>query len=202
MKTKVILLSFLICLGIALPAQAQLQWGVKGGVNLTSTSFNKNDFKSDNRAGFFIGPMIDFKVPIIGIGFDAALMFAQRKLNYEYRDLNEHGTIKQNGIDIPINLKYSLGLGNMLAVFLTAGPDFFFDLDSSDRIFEKKTANVGINVGAGVKLLNHLQVACNYNIPLGRSGDITYSDIGNAVTGKNQTGIKAKTWQISAAYLF
>ncbi len=202
MKTKVILLSLLICLGIALPAQAQLQWGIKGGVNLTSASFSKNDFKSDNRAGFFIGPMLDFKIPIIGIGADAALMFAQRKLSYDSRDGRDHGTIKQNGIDIPINLKYSLGLGNMLAVFITAGPNFFFDLDSNDRIFEKKTANIGINVGAGVKLLNHLQVACNYNIPLGRSGDIRYSDVGDALVGKNQTGIKAKTWQVSAAYLF
>ena len=201
MKRKALLLSILLCLGMMLPVQAQLQWGVKGGVNLSTASFNKDVFKSDNRAGFFIGPMIDFKLPILGLGFDGAFMFSQRKFAYDERNNGASGTIKQNGFDIPINLKWSIGLGNMLAVYLAAGPNFFFDIKASDRIFSKKAANVGINLGGGLKLLNHLQLGFCYNIPLGRSGDIRYRDLGD-MFDKDTTGVKTKTWQISAAYLF
>ena len=48
------------------------------------------------------------------------------------------------------------------------------------------------NVGAGLKLLNHLQVGANYNIPLGNTADIE---------GTNAS-YKTKTWQVSVAYIF
>ena len=46
-------------------------------------------------------------------------------------------------------------------------------------------------MGAGLKLLNHLQVGANYNIPLGDTADI---DTGGSY--------KTKTWQVSVAYIF
>ena len=63
---------------------------------------------------------------------------------------------------------------------------------------DKSKALVGVNVGAGVKLLGHLQVGVNYNIPWGKSGEVTVKEGINAVFDKYKT----KTWQISAAYLF
>lgn len=196
MKRSAVLLSLLLCLGFALPASAQFQWGFKGGVNVTHASFSKDIFKSDNRAGFFIGPMAEFTLPVIGLGIDGAFLFSQKKFAYEtgsgYED--RHGSITQNGFDIPVNLKYTLGLGSLLGIYVAAGPNFYFDVKGSDRIFEKKTAYVGFNLGAGLKLLRHLQLGFNYNIPLGESGDIRYDDI--------FSNCKTKTWQISAAYLF
>lgn len=53
---------------------------------------------------------------------------------------------------------------------------------------------MGINVGAGVKLIQHLQIGFNYTIPCGDS--FTWKNAGKAIGAKN------KTWQISAAYLF
>ena len=41
---------------VAVPSQAQFQWGVRGGVNLAKASFSGADLKSDNFTGFFIGP--------------------------------------------------------------------------------------------------------------------------------------------------
>ena len=54
---------------------------------------------------------------------------------------------------------------------------------------------VGIYIGAGVKLIKHLQIGVNYNIPLGDSYKL--KEVGEAVIGA-----KNKTWQISAAYIF
>ena len=61
-----------VCIGMAMPAQAQLHFGVKGGLNLSKASFSdvKENFKKDNFTGFFIGPMAEFNIPVVGLGVD------------------------------------------------------------------------------------------------------------------------------------
>jgi len=133
------------------------------------------------------------------LGVDGALLFSQRgvKVNDE--------SIRQNGLDIPINLKYTIGLGSALGIYVAAGPDFYFNF-SGDKINEevgrlnKKNAQVGINVGAGLKLLRHLQVGFNYNIPLNKSAEI--SDLKLTQDIRPTYSYKTKMWQISAAYIF
>lgn len=185
-----VLMIAVCCLVMAMPVQAQLlKFGVKGGVNLSKL---KVEGMKDNSTGFFFGPMAEVTIPIIGLGVDGALLYSQK---------GEHD-FKQSGLDIPINLKYSIGLGSMLGIYIAAGPDFFFNfskdknyIDGSDTYkLENKKAQVGINIGAGVKLIQHLQLGVNYNIPFGDS--FTWKNAGNAIGAKN------KTWQISAAYLF
>ena len=185
-----------VCIGMAMPAQAQIHFGVKGGLNLSKASFSNvsENFKKDNFTGFFIGPMAEFNIPIVGLGVDAALLFAQRGIKVS--EGNEDYTVKQNGIDIPVNLKYTIGLGSLAGIYFAAGPDFYFDFAGNKTIegvkTDKKKAEVGINVGAGVKLLNHLQVGANYNIPLGDTAKLEGID----------GSYKTKTWQVSVAYIF
>ena len=185
-----------VCIGMAMPAQAQIHFGVKGGLNLSKASFSnvKENFKKDNFTGFFIGPMAEFNIPIVGLGVDASLLFAQRGIKVS--EGNEDYTVKQNGIDIPVNLKYTIGLGSLAGIYFAAGPDFYFDFAGNKTIegvkTDKKKAEVGINVGAGVKLLNHLQVGANYNIPLGDTAKLEGID----------GSYKTKTWQVSVAYIF
>ncbi|CDA84174.1 porin family protein [uncultured Bacteroides sp.] len=181
-----------VCIGMAMPAQAQIHFGVKGGLNLSKASFSNvsENFKKDNFTGFFIGPMAEFNIPIVGLGVDASLLFAQRGVKVTPEGADEY-TVKQNGLDIPVNLKYNIGLGSLLGLYIAAGPDFYFDFEKKSGI-DKKKAEVGINVGAGVKLLNHLQVGANYNIPLGDTAKIEGTD----------GSYKTKTWQVSVAYIF
>ncbi|WP_455593467.1 porin family protein [Bacteroides sp.] len=194
-----------VCLGMAMPAQAQLiKFGVKGGLNLAKADFNKSDLKTDNFTGFFIGPMAEVTIPVVGLGVDGSLLFSQRGIKVGDE------SIKENGLDIPINLKYTIGLGSMLGVYVAAGPDFYFNFSGDKKYdnlgdFNRKNAQIGINVGAGVKLLKHLQVGFNYNIPLNNSGDysishMTLTEPSSTSTIKNS--YKMKMWQISAAYIF
>ena len=44
---------------MALPANAQLKFGIKGGVNISSVHFNSDVLKADNVTGFQVGPMIE-----------------------------------------------------------------------------------------------------------------------------------------------
>lgn len=167
-------------------AQAQfLKWGIKGGVNMTRIDFEdyKEDYK-DKMAGFFVGPMAEMTIPIIGLGVDAALLFSQKGIKADA------DAVKQVGLDIPVNLKYTIGLGSTLGIFIAAGPDFYFDFKGEKDGMDKKKAQVGINVGAGLKLFKHLQLGVNYNIP-----------IGDHFEAEDLKG-KDKTWQLSLAYIF
>lgn len=180
------------CLAVAMSAQAQLiKFGVKGGVNLSKIDWD-GGYKGnkDNATGFFIGPMAEVTIPIVGLGVDGALLFSQKG--------KDDG--KQTGLDIPINLKYTIGLGSLFGVYVAAGPDFYFNFKGDKKYIDEavelknKKAQVGINLGAGVKLIKHLQIGFNYNIPFGDS--YTLKAAGEALGAKN------KTWQISAAYIF
>lgn len=183
-----ILLVTMFGLFMSMPAQAQLNFGVKGGLNMSKLDFDYAGSRS-NTTGFFIGPMAEFTIPVIGLGLDAAVMYSQR---------GKHAW-KQQGLELPVNLKYTLGLGSMLGVYLAAGPDFFFNFkDLKVDGFKKKNAQVGLNLGAGVKLLQHLQLGFNYQIPLGNSFTLE-----KAIDGAKDLGdSKYKTWQVSLAYLF
>ena len=201
MKKIINVLLVAVCIAMAMPAQAQFNWGLKGGLNLSKASFSGSDFKSDNYTGFFIGPMAEFTLPVAGLGIDGALVYSQKGIKMGDDDVNE--SLKQKTLEIPINLKYTVGLGRLLGVFIAAGPQFGFDLNSDEwkfytEEFSFKKSNFSINVGVGAKLINHLQIGVNYNIPLGKTAE--YDGVIDAIGGAFSA--KTKTWQVSAAYLF
>ena len=191
----------------AVPANAQLKFGIKGGLNITDMSLSNDVFETSNRTGFFIGPAIKFTLPIVGLGIDASALYDQREgeVNVEADDNTLVSTrLKQKSINIPINLRYDIGLGSLAAVYLAAGPQFGFNVGDKNQSLYKdvaewrlNTSNFSVNVGAGVMLLGHLQVGANYNIVCGKTGEITVLDGAESVLRG-----RSNTWQISAAYYF
>lgn len=185
---------------VTIPAQAQFKFGLKGGLNLTDMSFSVDDVDVSNRAGFFIGPTAKFTLPIVGLGLDASVLYDQREAKLKGTD----DKIKQQAINIPINLRYDIGLGSLAAVYLAAGPQFGFNIgDKHQTLVEDVSewklndSNFSVNVGLGVMLLGHLQVGANYNIVCGKTGEVTVIDgVEEAFRGRSNT------WQISAAYYF
>ena len=185
---------------VTIPAQAQFKLGLKGGLNLTDMSFSVDDVDVSNRAGFFIGPTAKFTLPIVGLGLDASVLYDQREAKLKGTD----DKIKQQAINIPINLRYDIGLGSLAAVYLAAGPQFGFNIgDKHQTLVEDVSewklndSNFSVNVGLGVMLLGHLQVGANYNIVCGKTGEVTVIDgVEEAFRGRSNT------WQISAAYYF
>lgn len=197
MKKVLNVILLLIVLGVAIPVQAQLQWGIRGGVNLAKASFSGSDLKSDNFTGFFIGPTAEFTIPIIGLGIDGAILFSQTGIKAEGE------TLKRQSFEIPVNLKYNIGLGRILGVYVAAGPQFGIGLNDDelklgDSSFSFKKSNLSLNLGAGVKLIKHLQAGFTYNIPLGKTAE--YDGVVDAV--EDAFSAKLKTWQIHIAYMF
>ena len=79
MKKILTLLAVAVALLTTVPAQAQVKFGLKGGVNVTNMSFSSDVLDATNRAGFFIGPTVKFTLPIVGLGVDASALYDQRE---------------------------------------------------------------------------------------------------------------------------
>ncbi|HPX98888.1 MAG TPA: porin family protein [Bacteroidaceae bacterium] len=164
---------------ICMPASAQLTWGIRGGLNLVNNKITdvtqESLLKKDSYTGFFFGPMTEFQIPIIGIGVDASLLYSQKGL-----ELAKGEEIKNQALSVPVSLKYTFGLGNFLGIFAHAGPQFDYKLGNLESSFddiesvkyELKQSTWSFNLGAGVKLIKHIQAAVNYNIPLTKEGNI------------------------------
>lgn len=183
----------------AVPAKAEVKFGLKGGLNLTNLSINAHGWDKSNQAGFFIGPTVKFTLPIVGLGFDASALYDQRKGKIE--DLE----IKQQSIQIPINVRYGFGLGSTASIYLFAGPQFGFNVGSKtvenilDGTWTFKGSNVSANVGLGVMLLSHLQISANYNFALSKSGELESAGL---LSQSFKENAKMNAWQIAVAYYF
>ena len=213
MKKWITLFTVTVCLAMAMPAKAQIKFGVKGGLNLASASLSDAwDAKgnADNYTGFFIGPMVDITIPIIGLGVDGALMYSQKGTKISFDDDLGSTTFKQQGIEIPVNLKYSIGLGSSASIYFAAGPSFYFNMKSDDDLtfdtmkgsLDYDKSEVSLNLGAGVKLLRHLQLGVNYNMGLTDSAKAKIDSPSSAWDAINGESYKSKMWQVSVAYLF
>jgi len=200
---------------ISMTAQAQINFGVKGGLNLAKLSLNESAIGADNQVGFHIGPTVKFTIPVIGLGFDAAALFDQRSSNVEARNA-ETGVItstkvKQQSLQIPINVRYGFGIGDVANIFVFAGPQFGFNLgDKETSIWDGaaswtfRSSFLTANAGLGAMFLNHLQVSVNYNFALGKTGDVQVQNWKAESVGKNGEKFDGKMncWQLSVAYYF
>mgnify|MGYP002521587357 CR=1 FL=1 len=203
---KKVIALVVLAAAMTLTAQAQgIKFGVKGGLNITKMTFSKDIVSSDNKTGFFVGPSLKLSLPL-GFGADIAALYDERSADVTGVSSSTSyivsaastETIKQKSIQIPLNLRYNIGLGSMAAVYLAAGPQFGFPV--SDKVYDTKfgeyrlkDANLSINFGAGLTLMGHLELGVTYNLAAGKSGE--FKDWNDVDTHNN-------AWQISAAYYF
>ena len=198
MKKIFTLVTLVVALFAANTANAQLKFGLKGGLNITNMSFDSDVVDPSNQEGFFVGPTVKFSIPVVGLGFDLAALYDQRDAKID------DTTVSQRSINIPLNLRYNIGLGDLASVYLAAGPQFGFNVGSKnigivDEVsnFKFKDSNLSVNLGAGVNLISHLEIGFCYNIACGKTGEFQVLEgVTNAVKAKNNS------WQISAAYYF
>ena len=190
-------------------ATAQVKFGLKGGLNVTSMSFNSDVFDASNRTGFFIGPTVKVQLPLVGLGIDASALYDQREAKVKVGGVTTDETLRCKAINIPVNLRYTFGLGDIAGVYLAAGPQFGFNVGDKNfdmlkaANYKLKSTNFSVNVGAGVTLINHLEIGFNYNIACGKTGEVTGKSVATE-TIKNLLDSEGKSnaWQISAAYYF
>ena len=192
---KFIVLVLLMALA-AMPMNAKIKFGVKGGLNISSVHFNKDIIDSDNVTGFQIGPMVETTLPLVGLGVDAAVLYSQKGWKLKASD-DISTDLKSNYLDIPVNLKWKFGLPAVKG-YLAAGPYIGFRLGGDDILddllgqVKEKTFAAGLNFGAGVELISLLQVGVNYGLGLTDNYSISKYDVSS----------KNRGWSITAAIIF
>ena len=202
MKKIYAVIILLAAIVVAQPAQAQVNIGLRGGLNISNMSLNKDVFDVSNRAGFFIGPSL--KLGFGSIGADISALYDQReaKVNDE--------TIKQKNIVIPINARVNIGLG-AASVFLAAGPQFGFNIGDKEfkwkekeveNTFQLKKSNLSVNVGGGVHF-GKLDLGVTYNIAVGKTADVDTEGAWNTTKDAIKNfDAKNNAWQVFAAIYF
>ena len=163
---KVLSIVFLVAAMLfAANANAQIKFGLKGGLNVTNMTFTKDIFDASNKTGFFIGPMVKVSLPL-GFSVDAAALYDQKSadVKYEYTevmyvDKTTDGSfllspsvdvvyqkssgvakVKQQSINVPVNLRYAVGLGSMANMFFFAGPQWGINVGDENFKWDERSS--------------------------------------------------------------
>ena len=204
----------LMAIVVAMPSRAQVRFGLKGGLNLTQMSVSNSSVEDmfKNKAGFFAGPTIKIALPIVGLGIDVAALYDYREAEIEVSNTQNNTVtekLKQQSIQVPINVRYGVGLGSTANLFIFAGPQCGFNVGDKDKkLFDEaaewtlRSSNVSANVGLGLLLMDYLQLSANYNIALGKTGEVDFKSGASAAWDTVRGKAKANAWQIALAFYF
>lgn len=208
---KFIFITCLVLTAFMLPtsADAQVKLGLKFGANMSKSSFNNHFFDKENQVGFLIGPMLDIKIPILGIGLDLAVQYNNKKVQFETDDVQlsqYRGYATLQNIEVPMNLKWTLGNDKIFSVYGATGPQFSWNINdqSLKQIFETdqytmRNSAFSWNVGAGFTFLRKLRLGYTYNIGIGETAKIKFEDgYGNLIDSR----LKSNTHQFFVTYFF
>ncbi len=207
MKKYFSIIAIVVAVSFTTPATAQIQFGVKAGLNVNKVSLDNvgSNLDGKNRTGFFAGITADFTFPLLGFGGDISVLYDNKVAGTSDADHDIDKTLQY--IDIPINIKYTIGFSSLASVYVATGPQFAFNigdrhwsLDGLTEGWELKKSEFSWNVGAGLTVLSHVRIGYNFNIAISKTGELNIlTDVaGNAVKGK----LKNNTHQISLTYLF
>lgn len=150
----------LVLLGTTQLINAQVAFGVKGGVNYNSNSIREvqtDIFEgAESKTGYHAGVWLRFKIPLIGLYVRPELVYTNLKNELTYTDpntsINTTTDYDFQKIDIPVLFgKKIFGVGNIFA-----GPSFQYVLGSDFSIsdiadVETDGFTVGLQLGGGIE---------------------------------------------------
>lgn len=194
----------LVALAIMLPAAAQFSIGPRIGVNVNKFHFDESIFNKDNRAGFTGGLQMEFMIPMLNFGFDLSAMYVHRSAQTVDPEstTGEVTNFNSDYIEIPLNLKYKIGLpivGKVLSPYIFTGPSFAFltSKKAINEFLQTKKCDIAWNFGVGLQLFTHLQIGASYGLGMTKALQVVKGDHQAAgIDGKN------RYWTVTAAWLF
>jgi len=154
---KKIALFFVLAFGISQFTNAQVDFGIKGGINYNNNG--KESFKdatndiadgASAKTGFHAGLWFRGNIPILGLYLRPEIVYTQVKTEFEQASASEDYSFKK--IDVPVLIgKKFLGFANAFV-----GPSFQYILDDNISFGDLSTDefdkfSVGVQFGAGVE---------------------------------------------------
>lgn len=164
--------------------------GIEGGLDLSRFRASKELTSPDNTMGWFVGAKVKVKIPLPNLGMDAALLYNQNEL--EYVVASGLKSKKLHAFVVPVNLRYNWQIESNFVLYMVTGPQWNWLVDKKriGTVGELDHSYFDWNIGLGVEILKHVQLAANYNIPLGKMGEV------------NNVNLEGHTWNIRLAYYF
>ena len=209
-KLVVVLMMALLMIS---PANAQVRLGIKGGMNLSKLTFDKDVVSSNNRAGFFVGPIFYVDLPFLpGFGFDLAAIY-DRKGTTMTAVIDDQKYEKKGYVqflDVPIDVNYKISFTRGFAIYGSTGPQFSFNLKQDDfktivdqrANYKIKDSNFSWNVGFGMEIIKHFRLGYNYNIALGDWAEVKEDLTETVYQGLKNDKMKGSSHQVYLVYIF
>ena len=209
-KLVVVLMMALLMIS---PANAQVRLGINGGMNLSKLTFDKDVVSSNNRAGFFVGPIFYVDLPFLpGFGFDLAAIY-DRKGTTMTAVIDDQKYEKKGYVqflDVPIDINYKISFTRGFAIYGSTGPQFSFNLKQDDfktivdqrANYKIKDSNFSWNVGFGMEIIRHFRLGYNYNIALGDWAEVKEDLTETVYQGLKNDKMKGSSHQVYLVYIF
>ena len=204
MKKTILLIAALLLTASAAMAQTTSRWGITAGTNFNEVHFKQTDIVPAKRAwGPQVGVIGEMNFSGIGFGVESGLLYTlkQGKVNYGDRTMwaavgagNE--TVSMHYLDVPLHLKFKYhrlgGLESTIMPLVYVGPQFSFLVGANNRKLNSYSpVSVYLDMGAGIELMERLQLRAGYNFSVGQSFHTKLLDDNVA---KNRTWYVNVTW--------
>ena len=155
---KKVFLMISLAFAFSQTSTAQLDFGVKAGLNYNSESIQETGqdlFEgAESKTGYHAGIWLRFKLPIIGFYLRPELVYTNLENELLYKE-SQTTSYNFQKVDIPVLIgKKFFGIGNVFA-----GPSFQYILNSDFSLNDIENVDtdgftVGLQFGAGVELNN------------------------------------------------
>ena len=201
---KITLLITALILTTAATAQTASRWGITAGANYNELHFKQTDIVPCKKMfGPQLGVTGEMNFSGIGFGVDGSLLYTlkQGKVNYGDRTIwsslgygNE--TVSMHYLDVPLHLKFKYnrlgGAESTIMPLVYVGPQFSFLVHGNHGDLNKyPPVNVYLDMGAGIELMERLQIRAGYNFSIGQTLHTRLLDDNVA---KNRTWYCNLTW--------
>lgn len=201
MRKAAILLLVFFCMSITAIQAQGLRFGLKGGINITSVSLNKDMFGTKNVTGYQVGPKVEYQA-WNGFGVELGLLYSQKGFAVKVPGMDDD--VENDYLDIPLNLKYTFDMPIARPYILFGGYTSF--RIGGDKIWQlpreiggrikSRNYGSGLNFEAGLDLFNHLQIGLCYSLGLSNNYSVTGCE------GDLDSNGKSRVWSITASILF
>ncbi len=186
---------------IATTGFSQIRFGLKGDVGLNNPTLTDNKLEVDYLNTFRLGPTVEIMLPGMNFGVEGSVMYNNNRMDVRHKDFSTPVKVTNHYIDIPLNLKYKIGLIDLVKLYGVAGPYARINIDSdkikfsevSDRV-KAKAFEAGINLGVGAEVFSKFAVGVNYGISLTDNYSIDKPEWGEALNDKKGT------WSVGIAF--
>ena len=204
MKRISLLIAALVLTTAATMAQTSSRWGITAGANINNVHFKQHDIMpSKTMWGPQLGVTGEMNFSGVGFGVDGSVLYSlkQGKVNYGDRTAwsslgygNE--TVSMHYIDVPLHLKLKWrrleGLENTIMPMIYVGPQFsFLAYGNHKSLNSYPPVNVYLDMGAGIELMERVQIRGGYNFSIGQS---FHTKILDDNVAKNRTWYFSITW--------